>query len=31
MTGHLPYSSTGPAPRFGGVRGWQQNILRGES
>jgi hypothetical protein len=31
MNGYLPYSSTGPAPRFGGIRGWQENILRGES
>lgn len=31
MSRYLPYSSTGPAPRSGGVRGWQQDILRGES
>jgi hypothetical protein len=31
MNGYLPYSSTGPAPRVGGVRGWQADILRGES
>jgi hypothetical protein len=31
MNGYLPYSSTGPAPRTGGVRRWQEDILRGES
>jgi hypothetical protein len=31
MNGYLPYRETGPAPRSGGVRGWQADILRGES
>jgi hypothetical protein len=31
MNGYLPYTSTAPAPRSGGVRGWQADILRGES
>jgi hypothetical protein len=31
MSGYLPYSSNAPAPRSGGVRGWQADILRGES
>jgi hypothetical protein len=31
MNGYLPYGSTGPAPRSGGIRGWQADILRGES
>jgi hypothetical protein len=31
MNGHLPYRDSGPAPRIGGVRGWQADILRGQS
>lgn len=31
MTGYLPYRETGPAARVGGVRGWQADILRGQS
>jgi hypothetical protein len=31
MNGHLPYRDSGPAARVGGVRGWQADILRGES
>jgi hypothetical protein len=31
MNGYLPYKETSPAPRFGGGRGWQEDILRGES
>jgi hypothetical protein len=31
MNGYLPYRETGPAPRTGGIRGWQADILRGES
>jgi hypothetical protein len=31
MTGHLPYKETSPAARVGSVRGWQADILRGES
>ena len=31
MNGYLPYRDSGPAPRFGGVRGGQADILRGES
>jgi hypothetical protein len=31
MNGYLPYTATGPAPRSGGIRRWQEDILRGES
>lgn len=31
MNGQLPYKETTPAARCGGVRGWQADILRGES
>jgi hypothetical protein len=31
MNGYLPYRDSTPAARIGGVRGWQANILRGES
>lgn len=31
MNGYLPYRETSPASRYGGVRGWQADILRGES
>ena len=31
MNGYLPYKETGPASRVGSVRGWQADILRGES
>jgi hypothetical protein len=31
MNGYLPYSTNGPAPRSGGIRRWQEDILRGES
>ncbi len=31
MTGYLPYKDSTPAARIGGVRGWQADILRGES
>jgi hypothetical protein len=31
MNGYLPYRETTPAARIGGVRGWQADILRGES
>ncbi|GIH48673.1 hypothetical protein Mro03_38520 [Microbispora rosea subsp. rosea] len=31
MTGYLPYRDSTPAARIGGVRGWQADILRGES
>jgi hypothetical protein len=31
MNGYLPYRDSMPTARFGGVRGWQADILRGES
>jgi hypothetical protein len=31
MNGYLPYRDTTPAARIGAVRGWQADILRGES
>ncbi|SNS76759.1 hypothetical protein SAMN05216276_1015110 [Streptosporangium subroseum] len=31
MNGYLPYRETGPSARTGAVRGWQADILRGES
>ncbi len=31
MNGYLPYRETNPAARVGSVRGWQADILRGES
>jgi hypothetical protein len=31
MNGYLPYRETNPAARIGSVRGWQADILRGES
>jgi hypothetical protein len=31
MNGYLPYRATRPAARVGNVRGWQADILRGES
>jgi hypothetical protein len=31
MNGHLPYRDSTPAARLGGARGWQADILRGES
>ena len=31
MNGYLPYRETSPAARVGSVRGWQADILRGES
>ncbi|GII63634.1 hypothetical protein Skr01_37190 [Sphaerisporangium krabiense] len=31
MNGFLPYRDSTPAARVGGVRGWQADILRGES
>jgi hypothetical protein len=31
MNGYLPYRDGGPAARTGAVRGWQADILRGES
>ncbi|GLW25363.1 hypothetical protein Mame01_54050 [Microbispora amethystogenes] len=31
MNGFLPYRDSTPATRVGGVRGWQADILRGES
>jgi hypothetical protein len=31
MNGYLPYRETNPAARIGGIRGWQADILRGES
>jgi len=31
MNGYLPYRENAPAPRTGGMRGWQEDILRGES
>lgn len=31
MNGFLPYRETTPSARVGGVRGWQADILRGES
>lgn len=31
MNGFLPYRETTPSARIGGVRGWQADILRGES
>ncbi|GAA0361032.1 hypothetical protein GCM10009530_08060 [Microbispora corallina] len=31
MNGHLPYRDSSPAPRVGGPRGWQADILRGQS
>lgn len=31
MNGYLPYRDSTPAARIGTVRGWQADILRGES
>ncbi len=31
MNGYLPYRDSTPTARTGGVRGWQADILRGES
>jgi hypothetical protein len=31
MNGFLPYRETTPGARVGGIRGWQADILRGES
>jgi hypothetical protein len=31
MNGYLPYRETSPAARVGSIRGWQADILRGES
>jgi hypothetical protein len=31
MNGYLPYRDSTPTTRIGGVRGWQADILRGES